>query len=56
MEFTFFRRGLTAKKNCDTLAVLGMLKQNFSFLASYVIVIWMFKGEAIQMMYYIVSD
>ena len=45
----FFSKGFNCEKSCDIVAVLGMLKQNFSFLASYVI-------EAIQMTYFIEND
>ena len=36
------------EKICYTVAVLGMLKQNFSFLASYVIVIWMLQKKPLK--------
>ena len=39
----FFRRGFF-----DTAGVLGMLKQNFSFLASYVIVISMLQKKPFE--------
>ena len=46
LEFVhFFSRGVTCERNCDTAGVLGMLKQNFSFRASYVIVIWMLQKK-----------
>ena len=48
----FFLKGFNCKRNCDIAGVLGMLKQNFSFLASYVIVLnFDVTEKAIQMMY-----
>ena len=43
--FFFFSKGLNCEKNCDTVAVHLMLKQKISFLASYVIVIWMLQKK-----------
>ena len=50
LEFVASRNGLLflkgfnkLLKNCDTVAVLDMLKQNFSLLASYVIVNWVLQ-------------
>ena len=49
---SFFSRGFTCERDCDTAGVFGTLKQNFSFRASYVIEIYLDVTEkAIQMMY-----
>ena len=47
----FFSKGFNSRgceRNCDTAGVLGMLKQNFSFLASYVIVISMLQKTPLK--------
>ena len=41
----FFSKGFNCEGNCDTAGVLGMLKQNFSFLASHVTVISMLQKK-----------
>ena len=41
----FFPTGFTCERNCDTAGVLGLLKQNFCFRASYAIVIWMLQKK-----------
>ena len=46
LEFVlFFFEGVYCERNCDTAGVLGMLKQNFSFLASYAFLTWMLQKQ-----------
>ena len=43
-----FSKGFNCERNCDTVEVLGMLKQNFSFLSYRNLDV---TEKAIQMMY-----